>query len=1081
MRAGSVVVLLSGAVALFGQLPELERQCTLTASDSVVVLGVYFVQELELLLDSLYQLQPGLDYQLDAQQGLVHLTPHFRRLFHVRDTVVLVVHGSYIPLPLLSRRRAAAVERTARIGLPEQEPSAPLLQPRGMLSRGFSVQSGSAVALTSAVELQLQSQLPNGVSVSAQMSSQQLPLGATGASASLEQFDQLRLRLQSSHVQLELGTWQQPLLPGALQPPRRFHGIRMELHSGALSGSAVLGAAAGTPAVNHFFGSNGMQGPYRLRGASGEERIVIVPNSERVYVDGILRERGEERDYVVDYLRAELFFRPRCPISAASRITVEFEYTDESAAHTVMAFGAGARLGHSSQLRGTYVQENTTPFAELTDVEATDYRDGRFVGWSRAVRFVGRDSLSGRGLGWYRRRYTVIAGKELALWEYAPGSPEALYAVDFSYVGPQRGSYTLVAPGVFRFVGLGKGEYEPGRQVSLPMLRRLWSLSWEWQPLPMLQLQLGWDVSQLHNRFRSGERLAGDALRLQSRWNLLRDTSARALLWESQAEWRSARFAEFGMRSPEVRRFWEDSAAEGSPTERLLLLQQLRYRTAELSATVGIGWARYGTLFHAGRYELHCAVHPTRSVSASLDGELVQSRTALQDGVLKRQRGNLTAAVTAELSSWQLRTRLRWEREPIGTDASRSLSADAILATALSDSLWLELPLQWRQIHGAGMLEERSIAAWLRWRRADLAGTTALGWRVFRSAARDEQFLTALTNGVWRFSAGQLQWNYELGHAFAAPVQLAYVRTIPGQGQYRWRGDLNGNGIADAEEFEPVPYGGDYALLRYAGEERTPGSRLCLQLHASVRPSGVLREYTALLSYEHLARRRALLQELLPLSASSPLLSWAQLHLEQQLSLHPLGTFEPSLQGRFWSALFRVLPERSDLHSGMEFRAGGGLPLTSVLRLLLELSLLQEQRQPASALLPVSAFRGWQLQVQLPWQLLTSLQLVPQWQLLRGRAGEAASQPWAATTLGTGLRYCAPPLRAELNGQYRQRLQGTAAATPWRLGTLSQGWQWQFELERTLGALVLLLRYFGQRPHGAPWWHSLNGEVRMSL
>jgi hypothetical protein len=398
MRAGSVVVLLSGAVALFGQLPELERQCTLTASDSVVALGVYFVQELELLLDSLYQLQPGLDYQLDAQQGLVHLTPHFRRLFHVRDTVVLVVHGSYIPLPLLSRRRAAAVERTARTGLPEQEPSAPLLQPRGMLSRGFSVQSGSAVALTSAVELQLQSQLPNGVSVSAQMSSQQLPLGATGASASLEQFDQLRLRLQSSHVQLELGTWQQPLLLDALQPPRRFHGIRTELHSGALSGSAVLGAAAGTPAVNHFFGSNGMQGPYRLRGASGEERIVIVPNSERVYVDGILRERGEEGDYVVDYLRAELFFRPRCPISAASRITVEFEYTDESAAHTVMAFGAGARLGHSSQLRGTYVQENTTPFAELTDVEATDYRDGRL--WAGAELSALWGAIPSVGAGW---------------------------------------------------------------------------------------------------------------------------------------------------------------------------------------------------------------------------------------------------------------------------------------------------------------------------------------------------------------------------------------------------------------------------------------------------------------------------------------------------------------------------------------------------------------------------------------------------------------------------------------------------------------------------------------------------------
>ncbi len=63
---------------------------------------------------------------------------------------------------------------------------------------------------------------------------------------------------------------------------------------------------------------------------------------------------------------------------------------------------------------------------------------------------------------------------------------------------------------------------------------------------------------------------------------------------------------------------------------------------------------------------------------------------------------------------------------------------------------------------------------------------------------------------------------YEVSTEKQARLEKVYVRVEQGTGNYKYLGDLNGNGLADDNEFEPTLFDGDYVLITIPTDELFP-------------------------------------------------------------------------------------------------------------------------------------------------------------------------------------------------------------------------------------------------------------------
>jgi len=513
-----------------------EERYVLDGRDTTIVLPTLLVVpgSVRLALDDTLQLAEGLDYSLSATADTVFLLAPLRaRLDSSRRTVLIryrylpiSLQRSYAQRTLVERRDSSGVRReVAESTASPFSPSALFgrdFQRSGSLVRGVTVGSNRDLTVQSGLRLQFSGRVADSVEVAGALVDEQTPIQPDGTTQTLREVDNIFFEVRSPVARGTLGKFMGEGGVGEYSHwSRRVQGVTATGVLGPAGTTQVVAAVSPGRFRNQFFqGREGDQGPYRLTGDNGERTIVAVAGTERVYVDGVAMTRGENNDYIIDYAAAEIVFRPRRPITAASRITVDFEYTDRQYSRSLLAAQHRASFGDGAfELGVAYVREADDPDATI-DLTLSDADRALLASAgtdrNRAVRngatFVGRNDTV---VGTYLRIDTTINGTAATIYRYDPTNPLAFYDVRFSVPPTGTGDYRSVAFGQYEYAGPGLGTHLPVVYLPLPELRQVGELTLHAQPLPGVRV--------------SGE-LAGSALAI-NRFSLDPAAQQRGAAW----------------------------------------------------------------------------------------------------------------------------------------------------------------------------------------------------------------------------------------------------------------------------------------------------------------------------------------------------------------------------------------------------------------------------------------------------------------------------------------------------------------------------------------------------------------------
>lgn len=507
--------------AIFGQIkaqtnPRGVIGKTLAISDTIVISDVSINPAFFQLLDlqgntidaSLYEvdynnstlvISQQLRQNLDSVQVKYRPYPSFlTRRYSLLDSTVVVANSGALDRLYSLQESTKGRETTPFDGL----------LTNGSITRGVTVGNNQNAVVNSQLDLQITGKLSEKVSIRASIQDANIPSQEGGYSQNLDEFDQIFIELFSERWNIRAGDIN--LINDQSHFgnfTKKIQGISLGVNLVGKDSSRtrmqVAGALVrGVFSRSTFIGQEGNQGPYKLVGPNGELFILIVSGSERVFVNGVLLQRGENNDYVIDYNAGEIRFNPTYPITANMRIAVEYQYTDRNYTrfvgygqgdYTNDAFTIGAYAYSESDAKNQPLQQNLSEEQVAVLQNAGD--DRTLMTAPSAV----PDTFSENKI-LYRKE--VIAGIEAFVFSDNPD--DQLFNVRFSFVGENQGNYFIsnsnAISRIFEFVapidGVPQGSYEPVFPIIAPTLLQVGGVYGSYNPSQKTQLDFELSASR---------------------------------------------------------------------------------------------------------------------------------------------------------------------------------------------------------------------------------------------------------------------------------------------------------------------------------------------------------------------------------------------------------------------------------------------------------------------------------------------------------------------------------------------------------------------------------------------------------
>jgi hypothetical protein len=726
----------------------------------------------------------------------------------------------------------------------------------GSFGRSISFGNTQDAVVNALFNLQISGYLQDSIQISGAITDNNIPIQPDGTTQQLNEFDRIWLQFKRRPWEVNIGDIDMRQQPSYfLSYFKRQQGLAVEatqrigkrLTNTVVASGAV---AKGKFTRNIFQGLEGNQGPYRLTGASNELFFVVLAGTERVFIDGVQLQRGEDQDYVIDYNTAEITFTPKQLIQKDKRIQIEFEYADRNYLNSLLYLGTTLKQQDKWQLNLAVYSNADAKNSPLNQTINTEQR--RFLGSlgdsiGQALYPVAVPDTFSTSKILYNKIDTFLNGQQYTLYRYQPLPAADLYSLSFSDLGAGNGNYEPsfnAANGkVFEWVaplnGMPQGSYEPVAFLVTPKKLQQFTAAMQYAVDAHTTVKADIGISKndinTYSTLQKGNDV-GKGIKLLIEQNKLRQWRAKRLqtLWAGGYEFVDKQFRPLErLRRVEFLRDW------GLPFETAPANEHLPSAKLQLADSVHDLLFQYTGYLRGDGYAGH---RQQVAYNYRKKNWVVNSQFNLTN-----MDGNTFKGYFLRPNLGFVKTLSRWKNHQLGGgyslehNALRNLRTDTLLASSFSFTDWQAFLRSSNDGYNRWGLRYFSRA-----NRAPVQGafvpldvnhTITANVELLKNLKHQFRFngnyrmLTVKTVGITNqksenslLARAEYQLNvlkggltgnalYEVGAGQEQQRDFSYVEVPAGRGQFTWN-DYNTDGVQQLNEFEEAQFTDQAKFIR---------------------------------------------------------------------------------------------------------------------------------------------------------------------------------------------------------------------------------------------------------------------------
>lgn len=463
----------------------------------------------------------------------------------------------------------------------------------GSFGRSLSIGNNQDAVFNSQLNLQLSGYIGDSIQLNAAITDNNIPIQPDGTTQQLNEFDKVLLQFSKKNWELDLGDIDlRQNETYFLKFYKRLQGLSYQQQykvTNNIKGNTLLSGAVakGKFARNVFQGQEGNQGPYKLQGNNNELFFVVLAGTEKVFLNGVQVQRGDDQDYVINYNTAEIVFTPKQMITKDTRIQVEFEYADRNYLNSMFYINNDFQFGKKFTVN---VSAYSNADAKNSPIDQTlDNKQKQFLAdlgdsiQNAYYPIEGIDTFSVNKI-LYKRIDTVYDGsRHDSIFVYSTNRDSAKYDLNFIEVGTNKGNYlplfNAANGNVYQWIapvnGVPQGNFEAATFLVTPKSQQVVSTGFTWQvdDKTLLKTEFAfsnYDVNTFSNKDKGNDKGYASKIGLSRTSAWATKNKTLQLNINADYEWVDKNFKPVErLRSPEFTRDWGLPILTQAATEQL--------------------------------------------------------------------------------------------------------------------------------------------------------------------------------------------------------------------------------------------------------------------------------------------------------------------------------------------------------------------------------------------------------------------------------------------------------------------------------------------------------------------------------